>query len=144
MDRSASPSPTFLATYAGWFIVRLDVVLTAGRGSSWHWERRELSHAILADALAGRTFLGLPAVATAGRSRWICLDVDDDRQVPSLARVVQLLDDPLGALLEPSRRGAHLWLFIEPVPWQQAQAWGLELAQRAGLSRVEVFPKSGD
>lgn len=136
-----SPSSAFLASYTALFVNRRDVFLTAASGGCWHHCRRELSDVILAAALAGRTLLGLYSVAADQRCRWICLDVDDDARAGALGRAVQLLDGPACTLLELSRRGMHLWIFIEPTSWNRAHAWGRDLATRAGVPDIEVFPK---
>ena len=45
-------------------------------------------------------------------------------------------------MLEYSRRGFHLWLFVEPSPWFVVQHWATTLADQRELSGIEVFPKS--
>lgn len=143
MDRFDSPSPAQVGAYAHLFVNRGDVVMTCGRSGSWICRRQSLSRSGLSCALAGSGWLGLYAVSEAGASRWICLDLDDDASADRLFQVVDLLDDRNCALLESSRRGFHLWVFIEPTSWEQARAWGQELARKVGLAEMEVFPKSG-
>jgi hypothetical protein len=74
-------------------------------------------------------------------SQWVCLDLDDHTQLTKLRAVVDRLLDPRQALLETSRRGFHLWLFVEPASWERVQAWGRYLANQVGLASIEVFPK---
>lgn len=141
MTSQNSASPAALSIYADLFINRADAFMGVADAGHWTCCRRALSLDVLAWALSGRAFLGLYSVSEIGLSRWICLDLDDSAHSSTLFRVVDHLEDPRGALLEESRRGCHLWLFIEPTPWANARAWGRQLIRRVGLPETEVFPK---
>jgi len=43
-------------------------------------------------------------------------------------------------LLEPSRRGGHLWRFCPPTPWNHVRDYGVWLCDKAGIN-CEGFPK---
>lgn len=122
------------------FVNRGDCFMDARRGS-WFCRRQALTTERLRCALAGKAPLGVYAVSGDGISRWCCLDTDEGSGAGALARLaLRHPDAPL--VFELSRRGAHLWWFVHPAPWQQVRAFGLSLATEAGLA-CEVFPKGG-
>lgn len=130
-----------LRTYARRFINRWDTFMMSTRSGSWHCCRQALTEDHLRQAVAGQTSLGAYAVDTKGFSRWACLDLDDNVRGDRMLEIVEQLDDPSQALLEYSRRGFHLWLFIEPSPWFVVQGWAKDLADQVGLTGIEIFPK---
>ncbi len=126
MTPQDSASLVALSIYADLFVNRTDAFMSVGSAGHWTCFRRTLSPDVLARALSGQAVLGLYSVSEIGLSRWICLDLDDSAHSSLLLRVADYLDDPHGVLLEESRRGCHLWLFIEPTPWANA------ILERAG------------
>ena len=135
------PSPAALSIYRELFVNRTDAYMAVGKGGHWICCKRLLSQDVLSAALCGRGHLGVYSVDERGLSRWVCLDLDDSHQAQALFSVIALLDQPECALLESSRRGFHLWLFVSPTPWAQLRSWGLHLARQSGLEGIEVFPK---
>jgi hypothetical protein len=130
-----------IASYARLFVNRWDVRMDVGAAGHWtcqrgRWTERELGH-----ALAGRRCLGLYSVDAIGLSRWACLDLDDTQRGSRLTQIAERLEDPRQALLEVSRRGFHLWLFVEHAPWHMVRRWAALRAREAGLADIEVFPK---
>ena len=121
---------------------RVDTYLTAPNGQ-WITSHNPLTKDTLLEALEGTLPLGLMAVSGAGTSRWIAIDVDQEEQMEALDRLAQELEATNATLYELSRRGAHLFIFINPAPWEDARAYGQHLAEKAGLKGVEVFPKHG-
>ncbi len=116
-------------------------VLRAAADGSWFSQRTKLTTVLLRNALKGETSLGLYSVSEAGTSKWACLDVDDDWDLPALAAALTALPSRSHVLAEVSRRGAHVWLFFaRPVPWEDARRYGQRLMQTAGIT-CEVFPK---
>jgi hypothetical protein len=129
-----------LRSYAKRFMNRWDRVLM-GRDGSWRCAKQPLTEGHLRHAVAGQTSLGAYAVDAKGMSRWACLDLDDNVRGDRFLGVIEQLDDPSQALLEYSRRGFHLWLFVESAPWFVVQGWAKDLADQAGLRSIEIFPK---
>lgn len=138
---TAQPTTRQVQSYADLLINRDDAYMAGAFAGHWVCRRHPMPTGYLAVALAGRGVLGLYSVDDAGLSRWACLDADDDHMGPALCLIANALPDPRSALLEQSRRGFHLWLFVEPSPWDQVRAWGTHLARNAGLESIEVFPK---
>lgn len=114
-----------------------------GVGPAGHWmcQRGRWTEREIAIALAGHRSLGLYSVDDHGMSRWACLDLDDYRRGSRLTEIAERLEDPRQALFEVSRRGFHLWLFVQPAPWQTVRRWAALRAREAGLTGVEIFPK---
>ena len=131
-----------LRDYARRFINRWDYVFIGTPSGQWRCCRQALTEEHLRQAVAGRISLGAYAVDRRGMSRWACLDLDDNVRGDRFTDIIAGLPDPDAALLEYSRRGFHLWLFVEPSPWFVVQHWAKTQADRAGLTGIEVFPKS--
>lgn len=127
--------------YADLLINRWDAFMSLALAGHWVCRKQPLTGEYLSAALAGEVALGLYSVDASGLSRWACLDLDDNARGASLWRVVEQLEEPTQALLEVSRRGFHLWLLVEPSPWLAVQRWAVQLATRAGLRGIEIFPK---
>jgi hypothetical protein len=143
MDRSGWPSPVMVGDYTRLFLNRSDVAMTFTATGHWSWRKQSLTPSWLSSALAGMGSLGLASVSVADASKWIRLDLDDDAQADRLFRIVEALSDPRSAVLESSRRGFHLLIFVRPAPRNVARRWGFQLAREAGLDAIELFPKSG-
>jgi hypothetical protein len=74
--------------------------------------------------LAGERTLALSSTDAEGCCRWLCLDLDRPSGLQRL-RVLRaaLAARGLPGLLEASRRGGHLWLFLEaPLPAREVRA----------------------
>lgn len=94
--------------------------------------------------LRGEISLGVYALDAASQGRWLCLDADDEAELQQLTDLHnQLSDKGVGSLLEPSRRGGHLWLFFaEPVLGRTLR--GLASALLGEESGIEVYPKQDE
>jgi hypothetical protein len=130
-----------LRAYARRFINRWDRFMVGTADGRWHGCQGLLTETHLRHAVAGQTSLGAYAIDHNGMSRWACLDLDDTVRGDFFLGVIAQLEHPSQALLEYSRRGFHLWLFVEPSPWFVVEWWAKELADRAGLQGIEIFPK---
>lgn len=130
-----------LRTYARRFINRWDTFMIGSTDGQWRCVRQPLTEVHLRQAASGRISLGAYAVARNGLSRWACLDLDDKVRGDRFLDVIALLPDPNAALLEYSRRGFHLWIFVDPSPWFVVAHWATHLAAQANLRGIEVFPK---
>jgi len=121
------------------FVNRTDGTLRRG-GDGWRYTPKELTEAEVHAALNLRQALGVYAVDQAGLSRWLCLDADSDDGKDALVTIAKELN-PATTLFELSRRGAHLWWFCPPTPWQHVRAVGQQHIAKQGIE-CEVFPKS--
>ncbi|MBI3287259.1 MAG: hypothetical protein HYZ68_04340, partial [Chloroflexi bacterium] len=76
--------------------------------------------------------LGLYAPSQAGTTRWACLDTDAEDGLKQLQKAALTLREwDVAAHLEASRRGGHLWVFLEPVPVKIARTLLQEMARLA-------------
>jgi hypothetical protein len=130
-----------LRAYARLLINRWDCFLAGAHHGGWRSEKRPLAESHFRQAVAGQLSLGSYAVDRRGMSRWACLDLDDNVRGDRFLPIIERLEEPTQYLLELSRRGFHLWLFVEPSPWLVVQCWAKALADEAGLRAIELFPK---
>lgn len=83
-----------------------------------HWVHRRCRTRVIEDHLLGTVAISLSSSDAAGWCRWACLDDDTPAGLATLQKVASIFGE-LGApsLLEASRRGGHLWFFLEaPLP----------------------------
>ena len=101
--------------------------------------------------LAGFCTIGLYAIDPITQCcRWLAIDADYGQAIADLLRLqFELERNGFPAALERSRRGGHLWLFLEePTPAQDCRLYMQELARslqvplRSGQEEgIEIFPK---
>src|SRR5260221_6927622 len=81
---------------------------------SYRWVYEEVTPQLVAAHLAGEltgVTLAFSSTDTRGCSRWACLDVDVPGSLPQmLALRAALAELGLPGLVQPSRRGGHVWL----------------------------------
>jgi hypothetical protein len=85
------------------------------------------------------------------RSKWVAIDADYDKAIEDLLKLqYQLTLDGVQPALEMSKRGGHLWIFMEtPLPAKACRIYIYDLALRlnvpvkgAGLPEgIEIFPR---
>jgi hypothetical protein len=114
-----------------------------------------LTAEVIRQHLEGEITIGLYAINPASqRSKWAVIDADYRTALEDLLRLeVGLNHDGVEAVLEKSKRGAHLWvLFREPVLAREARLYVLDLAARLELpvkgagtaDGIEVFPRQDE
>lgn len=96
--------------------------------------------------LAGHWTLAVYAAdETKNLSKWICLDSDQDDGFILLKALQFALYESLSweSLLESSRRGGHLWIFLDPDSYDRNQALRLTQAvcEVHYRSKLDRFPK---
>ncbi|MBA2680745.1 MAG: hypothetical protein H0U76_20410 [Ktedonobacteraceae bacterium] len=87
-------------------------------GGGPHWVHRRCRTRVIEEHLLGSCAISLSSTDEAGWCRWACLDDDTANGLATLQRVGGIFAH-LGApsQLEASRRGGHLWFFLEaPTP----------------------------
>lgn len=104
---------------------------------------KQLNVGHLYDHLRGKITLGTYLLDQEGRARFLVVDADDEQGGERLGKLARALaEEDIPAYLEASRRGGHLWLFLNRVmPGQEARAFGLGLLAVHGVDEVELFPK---
>ncbi len=131
--------------YAATFIPRRDMYPVQRPDGSYVTLKRKLSLDLIAAHLQGAVTLGTYALDARSMARWICLDADDDTQWQGVYRLaVDLGWQGVPSYMEPSRRGGHLWLFMEPTPGAEARRFGKQLLAERGLEAVELYPKQDE
>lgn len=94
--------------------------------------------------LRGELTLGTYALDTESRANWISLDADNpDLHERLCVACSRLHTQGVPSYLELSRRGSHLWLFIEKQSGTAARQFGHGIIQAFSLEGVELYPKQG-
>ena len=102
--------------------------------------KRPVTNAVLARHLAGQMCIGTYVRDEKGHCSFAVFDADQTNGLAVLANLqAELASQGFPTYLERSRRGGHLWLFLqEPCPPELLRAWLLPLAEARHL---ELFPK---
>jgi hypothetical protein len=124
------------------FVNRYDMYATqyvSRRGNGYRAVRETLTAELVAGHLAGKHTLGLYALGSDSKAKWVVIDVDTT-VVGRLEEVIEKsheigLPDPL--IEYSGRKGYHAWFFFEKAVTGEA-ARGLGLAV---TTKHEVFPK---
>jgi hypothetical protein len=115
-------------------------------------EELGLTAATIRRHLEGELTIGLYAInPTTQRSKWVAIDADYAGAMEDLLKLQYFLhEDKVEAALEMSKRGGHLWIFMEkPVLARECRIYIYNLALKlgvrirgAGLAEgIEIFPK---
>jgi len=102
--------------------------------------------------LEGEITIGLYAInPVTQRSKWVAIDADYPSAIEDLLRLqYSLLQDKVEAALEMSKRGGHLWVFMErPALARECRIYIYNLAVKIGMrikgmglsEGIEIFPK---
>ncbi len=165
MENPIKVSPGVVADYHALFVNRLAYTLQSPRphpesGRHYYFrpkakgtgEELSLTEATIRRHLEGELTIGLYAInPTTQRSKWVAIDADYAGAIQDLLKVQYFLqEDNVEAALEMSKRGGHLWIFMEkPVLARECRIYIYNLALRlgvrikgAGLAEgIEVFPR---
>jgi hypothetical protein len=127
--------------YHDLFVHRTDIHARQRPDGSYYLRMSPATDEVVKAHLEGRITAGWYALDAASTAKWAVLDADREDGLVRLQHCFLALDE-LGvpSCLERSRRGGHLWLFLEhPVP-----ASGVRQLVRAAvpdLSELELYPK---
>jgi hypothetical protein len=134
----------------GWrrlFVNRSQPYAVQQADGTYRWRQEACDLEVLAGHLAGAHTLALSATDARDWCKWVCLDADAADALPLVVALARwLATDGLPGVLEASRRGGHLWLFLtEAVPAPVARYAVYEALDRAALAGValpdlEVYP----
>ncbi len=111
-----------------------------------------LTAATIRRHLEGQLTIGLYAInPSTQRSKWVAIDADYDGAMEDLLKLQYFLqEDKVEAALEMSKRGGHLWVFMErPTLARECRIYIYNLALKLGVrirgaglgEGIEVFPK---
>ena len=165
MESPIKASPSVVADYRSLFVNRLAYTLQSPRphpesGRHYYFrpkasgtgEELSLTAATIRRHLEGELTIGLFAInPTTQRSKWVAIDADYAGAIQDLLKLQYFLqEDNVEAALEMSKRGGHLWIFMEkPVLARECRIYIYNLALRLGVrikgaglvEGIEVFPK---
>src|SRR6267154_3904041 len=146
--------------YFAFFVNRLAYTLQSHKpganGKHYYYrpkQDRRLSLQTICQHLNGQLTAGLYALnPKTQRSKWVAIDADYENALEDLLKLQwELRQDGVDSALERSRRGGHLWIFMEqPLLAQEGRIYIHNLARRlrvplkgaGGLAEgIEVFPR---
>lgn len=165
MRTETKGSPEVVKDYARLFVNRLAYTLQSQRphpqsGRHYYFRPKAkqtgkplgLTPTTIRRHLEGELTIGLYAIdPTTQRSKWVAIDADYDGAMEDLLKLqYSLLQDKVEAALEMSKRGGHLWIFMQkPALARECRIYIYNLALRLGVrikggglaEGIEIFPK---
>ena len=165
METAVSASPHIVRDYSRLFVNRGAYTLQSLRpspesGRHYYFrpkakgkgEELGLTTATIRRHLEGELTIGLYAInPSTQRSKWVAIDADYDGAMEDLLKLQYFLQqDNVEAALEMSKRGGHLWIFMEkPVLARECRIYIYNLALKLGVrirgvglaEGIEVFPR---
>jgi hypothetical protein len=121
------------------FTSRMDCFAIQADNGTYYSVKENLSVGHIMRHLRGEVTLGTYVLGSDGSAKFAVIDADDEEGFERLVSVHETL--PIASYMESSRRGGHLWFFLEEaVKGQIAKNFGLEIAKRFTIE-AEVFPK---
>ena len=165
MRTATKASPEVVKGYARLFVNRLAYTLQSMRphpesGRHYYFRPKAkgtgkalgLTPATIRRHLEGEITTGLYAInPSTQRSKWVAIDADYEGAMEHLLKLqYSLLQDKVEAALEMSKRGGHLWIFMDrPALARECRIYIYNLALRLGVrikggglaEGIEIFPK---
>lgn len=135
-----------LTRYMELFQGRRDVFAQQYTDGSWSPVRRPITPSDYEDHLRGEITYGIYPITNINSTKLICFDIDTMGADPRMELHKALNELRIGEnqrILEMSgRKGFHLWLpFQHWAPAGVAYRAGQAVLQRAGIEKMEVYPK---
>jgi hypothetical protein len=126
--------------YRDLFVHRKDLYAQQTERGSYFLNRSPVTDDVIRAHLEGSVTAGWYALSADSTTKWAVLDADREDGLQQLQRAWHSLSvRGLPSHLELSRRGGHLWMFLEPMP---ASIPRRLLSGIVGdLSGLELFPK---
>jgi TOTE conflict system, Archaeo-Eukaryotic Primase domain len=165
VESAIKASPEVVRGYARLFVNRLAYTLQSLRphpesGRHYYFRPKakgtgkalSLSPTTIRRHLEGEITIGLYAInPSTQRSKWVAIDADYEGAMEDLLKLqYSLQQDRVEAALEMSKRGGHLWIFMEsPALARDCRIYIYNLALRLGVrikggglaEGIEIFPK---
>jgi hypothetical protein len=137
--------PELVAGFARAFIPRFDRYPLQLPDGSYVTVEEPLTMPMIEAHITGTRTIGAYALDTQNTAKWICFDADDGLSWYGLRALhTYLADNHIPSYLETSRRGGHLWLFLEPMSGKDARHFGKHLLAAHNLTTVELYPKQDE
>ena len=165
METMIKASPEIVRQYVALFVNRGAYTLQSSRphpesGRHYYFRPKakgtgkelSLTAATIRRHLEGEITIGLYAINPATqRSKWVAIDADYAEAMEDLLKLqYSLQQDKVEAALEMSKRGGHLWIFMEqPALARECRIYIYDLALKLGMrikgiglaEGIEIFPK---
>ncbi len=135
----SAPAPDLFDAWRSLWVNRSRPYALQRRDGTYRWVHQTLSDEVLRSHLAGELTLALSSTDARGWTRWACLDADAMDAFPQLLALRSAFATrDLPGLEESSRRGGHLWIFLEElVPAAEAR-WAVVEALAAIRASGEI------
>jgi hypothetical protein len=147
MSQEAETIEALLSGFAARFVNRLRPYAVQQEDGTYRWRYEDLTPEVLMAHLRGETTLALSSSDEVGRCRWLCLDLDGADGLKHLLGLNKALAlHGLPGLVEASRRGGHLWFFLDvPTPVAEARVMVVAALETLGVSFPdgELYPDTG-
>ena len=165
METAIKATPEVVRKYAALFVNRGAYTLQSSRphpesGRHYYFrpkargtsEELSLTAETIRRHLEGEITIGLYAInPITQRSKWVAIDADYPNAMEDLLKLqYSLHQDKVEAALEMSKRGGHLWIFMEhPALARECRIYIYNLALKLGMrikgiglaEGIEIFPK---
>ncbi len=150
MMTTAYPANDLVQAFITRFVNRKQPYAVQQEDGTYRWRYEALTPTLVLGHLRGELTLALSSSDGAGMCRWLCLDVDEADGLRQLL-VLNKAMFPLGlsGLVEASRRGGHLWLFLDtPLTVSAATTRVIATldqlrAQGVAVRECELYPDVG-
>ena len=134
-----------LRQYAELFCHCRDIYAVQKPDGGYFLVREPVTDDLLRRHFEGKVTCGWYALQPGSTVAWVVLDADAANGLQMLVEVWQSLRElGLAAYLENSRRGGHLWLFLEPMQAVIPRTLVQHLLVRLELEGIEVYPKQDE
>jgi hypothetical protein len=135
----------YLRRYAKLFCHRQDIYALQKRDGSYFLVRKPITGDLLCRHLEGELTCGWYALGHNNTVRWTALDADEEDGLGTLQHAWEILIDlNIAAYLEDSRRGGHLWVFVEPVAAFVMRALLKQVLDQLEVDEVEIYPRQDE
>ena len=147
--RKSEPAPEIdsahLLGYIKTFIPRFDCYSVQTSDGHYTAIKQPLTIEQVERHLRGNITIGAYALDSQNLAKWICFDADEEHEWEGLHTIAhQFAELSLPTYLEPSRRGGHLWMFIDPLSGKDARRFAKHLLSVYQLDGMEIYPKQDE
>ena len=127
------------------FIQRKDMFASQLEDGRYVAVKEPVTQRHLVRHLQGQITIGTYLLREDSTTNLAILDADTDEAFLNLLKVARSMhDEGVTSYPELSRRGGHLWFFIEkPEAGEKAKAFGKGIIESFSLGKIESFPKQG-
>ena len=134
-----------LEQYAELFCHRRDIYAVQKRDGSYFLVHQPITVDLLRRHLGGEVTCGWYALGSDNTVRWVAVDADQEDGLETLQQTWEKLDSlNLAVYLENSRRGGHLWVFVEGIRASVMRTLMKQVLERLDIDAVEIYPRQDE